>query len=255
MRITRARSITALTAVAVAASLCAVATPAYAGSDPAACTSETETRGFHDPDVFYNAGDTVLSVWDKRIYRAVAWNYGKSLSDTAWWVPAGCPSADPTKNLAREAKATASSEFDGRYSAAKAIDGIVGEHGNGEWASKGQSTPWITLTWDTTQVIDEIRVFDRPNLSDWAVRGTLYFSDGSMTQGVNWIENKGGWRTASFFPKKVKWVKFQIEDGTGNVGLSEIEAYHRGTGPAQPYVTEVHSDGPYQFPVVASSGE
>lgn len=208
---------------------------ALAAPQTDSCASQGESRSYWDPSVFYNEGDTVN--YNEKLYRALGWNHGKNPSDTSWWIVAECASADPTKNVARDAVATASSEYGSTYGASKAIDGIVGQNGVGEWASNGESTPSITLTWNTPRVIDEIRVFDRPNSWDWASRGTLTFSDGSKSEYVVWIDNRGTVRTSSFTPREVTWVKLQIDDGSGNVGLSEIEAYHRGTvAPATPNV-------------------
>jgi hypothetical protein len=130
-------------------------------------------------------------------------------------------------NIATAASsATASSVFDSRYTAEKAIDGITQQGGTGEWASLQELTPWLKLDWSTPQTISAVKIFDRVNLTDWARAGTLTFSDGSTVQ-VGGIPNDGAPLLVTFPPRQVTWIKFQVTDGTGssNVGLSELEVY------------------------------
>ncbi len=132
-----------------------------------------------------------------------------------------------TRNLAKEATATASSEYPGQpagqYGPAKARDDITNEWQNGEWASNGERNPWLRLDWTTARAIDEIVLYDRNNPFDDARTGTLTFSDGSSIQ-VSGISPDGDAKSVKFAPKTVSWVRFQVTDGRGaNVGLSELQ--------------------------------
>lgn len=130
-------------------------------------------------------------------------------------------------NLAPSATATASSSYGSAYVPANVTDGIIGKSDTGEWASKGETTPSITLSWTTPQKVSTVTVFDRPNAADWAKAGTLTFSDGS-TIPLSGISNDGTARTVSFPERSVTWMKFTVTSGSGsNVGLSEIQVQHR----------------------------
>ncbi|KON86881.1 hypothetical protein AF332_08725 [Sporosarcina globispora] len=119
----------------------------------------------------------------------------------------------------------ASSYFNDNYSPGKAFDGIIGQSGSSEWASKGEQDPWIQLNWETNQTFNKIIFHDRPNLDDWAPGGTLTFSDES-TVTVSGIPNDGSAYTVTFPDKSVTWVKFQVSGGSGpNVGLSEMKIF------------------------------
>lgn len=129
------------------------------------------------------------------------------------------------KNLAVLAKIKASSEFDARYTGANIADGIVGEHGNGEWASKGEANPWIRLEWDGKTTINRIILRDRPHPEAFTKQGRLTFSDGSSIQ-VSDIPNDGSPKTITFPPKSVQWLQFQTTDSqTTNNGLSELSVF------------------------------
>ncbi|MFC5404107.1 DUF7402 domain-containing protein [Cohnella soli] len=128
-------------------------------------------------------------------------------------------------NLVGTATATASSVFNSNYAASKAIDGVTGVHGSGEWASLGQLNPWLQLDWSSSQTMNKITFFDRPNTTDWAPGGTLTFSDGSSLT-VTGIPNDGSAYSVTFPNKTVTWVRFQVSGGSGsNVGLSEMQVY------------------------------
>jgi hypothetical protein len=132
-----------------------------------------------------------------------------------------------TGNLAKEATATASSEFPGQpagqYAPAKVRDDITNEWQNGEWASNGERNPWLRLDWPTARTIGEVVLFDRNNPFDDARAGTLTFSDGSSVQ-VSGIPANGDALSVKFAAKTVSWVRFQVTDGRGsNVGLSELQ--------------------------------
>lgn len=124
---------------------------------------------------------------------------------------------------AKTAQVTSSTEYNEDYSAAKAVDGIIGVQGSGEWASRGELNPWIQLSWTEPRTVSGITLYDRMNLQDDANSGTLVFSDGSRIE-VSGIPSDGAGKEIDFPPKTVEWVRFEVTGGTGaNVGLSEIE--------------------------------
>jgi len=138
--------------------------------------------------------------------------------------PTIIPTPIPT-NVASQATATASSIYNSNYAASKAIDGIIGIWGTGEWASLGELNPWIRLNWSGYKTISRIVLYDRVNTIDSANGGILSFSDGSSIS-VSGIPNGGTAKEVSFTNKTITWAKFQVSGGTGwNVGLSEIQVY------------------------------
>lgn len=137
-----------------------------------------------------------------------------------------------TDNIAPLAKVTASTSLNENFSPDKAVDGIIGVDGKGEWACEGVLTswgdlryPWIQFEWDKPQTISRIVLYDRPNTYDNIAGGKLIFSDGS-TLYVNRIPRNGVGKEVTFPAKKVKWVRFQATDGYGkDLGFSEVEIF------------------------------
>jgi len=128
-------------------------------------------------------------------------------------------------NLAPGATASASSQYNSNYSAAKMTDGIIGQLGTGEWAPANTDTsPWGRLDWSASQSISQIVLYDRNNTTDQVLGGTLTFSDGSSIT-VAALNNNGTANTISFATKNVTWVKFQITSYSGLPGLSEFQVY------------------------------
>ena len=135
-------------------------------------------------------------------------------------------------NIAQLAKASASAELNSDYSASKVIDGLIRFSEKGEWASDskmvhwgGINYPWVQLNWEVPQTINKIILYDRPDESTHTAGGTLIFSDGSKIS-IHTIPNNGAPKAITFPEKTVKWIKFEVTDGTGdNLGLSEIEVY------------------------------
>ena len=76
-------------------------------------------------------------------------------------------------------KATASSEFDAGYAAAKVHDGVIGQKDGGDWASRGEREPWVQLDFAEPVRTDRIVIYDRPGTQDDVNGGELIFSDGS----------------------------------------------------------------------------
>ena len=139
-------------------------------------------------------------------------------------------------NVAGSATATASSEnaYDGQ-TAAKAIDGVIsgypGDH-TAEWATAGGGAgSWLQLTWPGPVQLNAVSLFDRPNQGDQATGATLTFSDGS-TVSVPALDNAGAATTVTFPARSTTSLRItltSVSGTTGNVGLSEVQAW--GTGP------------------------
>ena len=75
--------------------------------------------------------------------------------------------------------------------------------------------------------VNKIVLYDRPNLDDQVLSGTLVFSDGS-TIAVGQLNNDGTATTVSFDPKKITSVQFKVDSvssSTYEVGLAEFEVY------------------------------
>jgi fibronectin type 3 domain-containing protein len=178
------------------------------------------------PEEFNSWLDTTVRANNTYTYTVQAYdvNGNHSAASTPLVIATPCPIAITKGNIAPDAVASTSSEFSGAYCAANAVDWCVGM-GSSEWASKGEQTPWIQLTWNSSKTIDKIRLYDRINKDDNATGGTLTFSDGSQIN-VTDIPGNGESKEVSFTSKTVTWVKFHITGGVGpNVGLSEIEVY------------------------------
>ena len=142
------------------------------------------------------------------------------------------PSLATQRNIAPSAKVTVSDFLDDHSGADCLTDGIVRVDGRGEWACRGSVTPWgimhlpwLQLEWDSEVCIDRIVIYDRASMTEHLAGGTLKFSDGTET-GVVAIPNDGGPKEILFDAKKVRWVKFEANDGNGkDIGLSEIEVF------------------------------
>ena len=140
-------------------------------------------------------------------------------------------------NIARTATVTASSQNVGTEQlAVKAIDGVAdgypGDHTK-EWATQGEGTgAWLELTWPTAKVIDQVKLFDRPNLNDQVLAATLEFGDGTIVP-VTALDNGGAAKTISgFAPVTTDSLRItfdQVAATTSNIGLAEIQVL--GTDP------------------------
>src|SRR5262249_17660340 len=114
----------------------------------------------------------------------------------------------------------------------KAVDGIVdgypGDYSR-EWATTGQlNGAWINLAWSSGVTVSQVILYDRPNLSDNILSGTLSFSDGS-TVPVGTLPNNGAGLAVSFAPRSVSWLRFTINNAVGlNTGLAEIVVLNSG---------------------------
>ena len=140
-------------------------------------------------------------------------------------------------NIASLATVTASSQnTQTGQTAAKAVDGVItgwpGDYTK-EWATLGQGAgAWLKLAWSGTYVVDQVVLFDRPNLDDQILSATLSFSDGSTVQ-VGALDNAGAGVTVTFTQRAISQMTLTINTVSGstqNIGLAEIQVF--GT-PAQ----------------------
>jgi len=135
-------------------------------------------------------------------------------------------------NIATSAKASVSSYKDTSTDASHINDGVLRVLNIGEWVSTSAVNfwghieyPWIQLDWESSKKINKVILFDRPNEESHLAGGNLLFSDGSKIK-VTEIPNDGSPKVINFPSKKVKWIRFEAQDGHGtNLGLSEIEVY------------------------------
>ncbi|ORY61153.1 hypothetical protein BCR35DRAFT_196404 [Leucosporidium creatinivorum] len=148
------------------------------------------------------------------------------------------PTIDTTSDLALNATATASSSSSGQ-GPEKAIDGNINgykENGSGdyttEWASNGEKAgAWLNLTWPAPIAVTQVVLYDRPNLSDRVLGGTLTWSDGtSRTFGAL---NADGSATTINLSKQVNTTSLlvtitSVSLTTNSVGLAEVTVFGPG---------------------------
>jgi LmbE family N-acetylglucosaminyl deacetylase len=140
-------------------------------------------------------------------------------------------------NVARNATATASSENTAdNQGADKAIDGVVDGYPRRytkEWATVGGGAgSWILLTWPTSQIVNEIVLYDRPNLNDQITGGNVVFSDGSSFT-IGTLNNNGSANVFTFAAKTIISVQLNItsvSSTTQNIGLAEFKVFGITTG-------------------------
>jgi hypothetical protein len=65
-------------------------------------------------------------------------------------------------SIANRAKVSASSELNKGFTCANINDGIISVDGQGSWKAKGKEA-WIMLSWEKTQLVDKIVVFNYPS--------------------------------------------------------------------------------------------
>lgn len=142
------------------------------------------------------------------------------------------------QNAARVGSITASSQNAATgQTAAKAVDGVVAgypvAHPN-EWATVGgRAGSWLQVTWPGPHTLEEVVLYDRPNLSDRVTAGTLLFSDGSSV-AVGALPDDGSAFVVSFTPRRVTSLRFRVDSvspTTSNVGLAELQAFTTNVAP------------------------
>jgi len=137
-------------------------------------------------------------------------------------------------NIAPEGRVEVSSVFPEQggqcYHGSKAIDGVASGYPAApcrEWATNGEGTgAWLKITFDMPRHINQVVLYDRPNLVDHILGATLSFSDGTILR-TGALPNDGSARRLVFEPKIVEWVQFTVDDRADgpNIGLAEIEVY------------------------------
>ncbi|MEO7126870.1 MAG: PIG-L family deacetylase [Nakamurella sp.] len=166
-----------------------------------------------------------------------AWLHREYLVDTGQpvVVPPDLPPIAPGTNVAEFTAVTASSENHANNQlAANAVDGVAdgypGDYTR-EWATNGGGVgSWLDLAWATPVSLDKIVLFDRPNLDDHVLAGSITFSDGS-TVAVPELSNEGAATTITFPARDTTSIRFTItavSTTTHNIGLAELQAW----GPA-----------------------
>ena len=144
-------------------------------------------------------------------------------------------SGGTSTNVALQAIATASSQNTSTgQTADKAIDGVISGYPNDsskEWATnRGGLGSFLKLTWSTTQTINKIVLYDRPNLNDQVLSGTISFSDGSSIP-VGTLNNDGSATTFNFTSRTITNLTFTVNNAAGsNIGLSEIQVFTTAGG-------------------------
>ena len=118
----------------------------------------------------------------------------------------------------------------------KAIDGVVEgypsdpEHFAGdtsrEWATAGETNgAWIQLKWSSAITVQQVTLYDRPNLVDNILKGTLLFSNGTSVP-VGALPADGSGLTVKFSSRKVTWIRFRVDQAEGsNIGLAELQVW------------------------------
>ncbi|KAL8279274.1 hypothetical protein RQP46_008311 [Phenoliferia psychrophenolica] len=135
---------------------------------------------------------------------------------------------------ARYATATASSSAY-QQSGYKAIDGIVGGYTTSggdpysEWSTaSGKVGSTLTLSWASPVTLQNLQIFDRPNLNDWCTGATVKFSDGSAVV-VPSLNNNGAATNLnlnqSITTTSLIFTVTSVGASTSSVGLSELKAF------------------------------
>ena len=140
--------------------------------------------------------------------------------------------AAQSSNIASLATVTASTQNTSTgQTAVKAVDGVIdgypGDYTK-EWATTGQKTgAWLNLSWSAPYSVNQVVLYDRPNLNDQITTATIAFSDGSSIS-VGPLNNNGTATTYSFPARVITGLKMTVtgvSSSTGSVGLSEIQVY------------------------------
>ncbi|KAL2844747.1 putative deacetylase LmbE-like domain-containing protein [Aspergillus pseudoustus] len=139
------------------------------------------------------------------------------------------------ENIALKAKVKASSENAAAgQTPDKAIDantnGFPADHTH-EWVTAGGKTAsWLSLDWETPQVVSKVVLYDRPNLDDQITAGVIEFDSGERID-IGELSNYGTAKTFDVADRTVRNLTVRIaavSPSTMNVGLSEIQVF--GTG-------------------------
>ncbi len=128
-------------------------------------------------------------------------------------------------NIAPEANVSVSSTSEIiNFAGNNVKDGIYLIGNIGEWKSDGELTPWLELNWSENAVVDKINLYDRVGSSSQIVNGEIEFSDGSIIE-TGTLPLNGSKKSLEFAPREISSLKLTVTEGTGDVGLSEMEVY------------------------------
>lgn len=140
-------------------------------------------------------------------------------------------------NLARSAKIEASSTATGGHTPESVIDGSTkgfpDDRAN-EWASDRETTgAKIRLTWAKPVTVEEVWLFDRPNLKDQILAAWINFSDGSSEMAGE-LPNDGQTPFKLNFPEKtITWMEVivtRVGQKSLTAGFSEIAVFKKAPG-------------------------
>ncbi|MFA6173540.1 MAG: beta-L-arabinofuranosidase domain-containing protein [Kiritimatiellales bacterium] len=134
-------------------------------------------------------------------------------------------------NLARTATVKASSTAGG-YTAQAVADGVAQGHPENptaEWAGNHETTgAKVRLTWDKPVTIEDVWLFDRPNMVEQVQAVWINFSDGTSAM-VGELPNDGTTPFKLNFPEKIiTWMEVIVTKTTPktvNTGFSEIAVF------------------------------
>ena len=137
--------------------------------------------------------------------------------------PPGLPHPAVPQNLAPMATVTVSSIQENSRSGEGVADGVVDGR---EWIAGGATSgAWIRLDWENPVTVVEIELYDRPDLQENVLSGTLIFDDGSMIAVPPLPPDGAPWQV-NLPPKIVHSILFRIDRAEGRApGLEEIKVY------------------------------
>ena len=156
---------------------------------------------------------------------------GNETNSTVVATPA--PTFDWSTDLALNAtaRASTSSPNQGPEKAINAAPGGFTYAGGSyldEWASAGeQAGAWIKLNWDYGITVNQVVLYDRPNVNDQITGGTLRFDNGLIIQ-TGALANDGSAVNISVPSINTTSIFFTItsvSSSTTNVGLSEFAVF------------------------------
>ncbi|SCZ92524.1 BZ3500_MvSof-1268-A1-R1_Chr5-2g07942 [Microbotryum saponariae] len=204
----------------------------------------TGSAGLAELGVFYSKSQTPDLVMNNTTY-VQSNNTATTSNSTSAIISL---TTDTSVDLALNATATASSSASGQEPD-KANDGKVSgykEDGSGiwqqEWATEDQTVgAWLTLTWPSNVEINEVVLYDRPNLADHVTAGTLTFSSGAVVS-FGALANNGSATSVALAQPIIASVLTLTVTGaspsSSNIGLAEIMVYG-----AVPVNTSANSTG------------
>lgn len=140
--------------------------------------------------------------------------------------------SDGEENLILNAKLCASSSYDGGYLPENLKFPLAGR----EWASKGESSPWLTAEWDEPVTIGVISLGSRVNGDDLVERAEIYADDSDVPIAVftgNPLDSDASGNKAVFSPpiniKKLTVRLTGSKNGASvkNNGLSSLKVYKK----------------------------